>query len=177
MPKRKPGRKPQPKLLPREPLAEEPPKELALSKEAGEVYRHLARRLHAEGFAGQADARTVALAATSAAQVPAVNPVEAIRQNLQLALYESITGSDVVQLVNALKAKAIKGDIQATKLLLGLITQPGPAVQQVAVIAPPVEPTTAPPGTPERIAVYEKRAAEGKGIFHPDDVKTHGSLE
>lgn len=112
-------------------------------------------------------------------QVPPVDPVEAVRQNLQLTLYQSITSDDVAEVVGSLKAKALQGDLQATKLLLGLITQSGPArqVQQVAIINPPAEATTVPPGTSARVAVYEKRAAEGKGIFHPDDVKTHGSLE
>lgn len=115
-------------------------------------------------------------------QVPPVDPVEAVRANLQLPLYQSITGEDVAELVGNLKAKALKGDLQATKLLLGLITQPAPSrtVQQVAVISPVLEPegpTDTPPGTPQRLAVYEQRAAEGRGIFHPQDCKTHGPLE
>lgn len=69
MAKQKPGRKPQAKLLPRDPLKPKPPAELNLSRDATIIYRSLARQLQVEGFASQADSRTVALAATSAAIV------------------------------------------------------------------------------------------------------------
>lgn len=32
------------------------------------------------------------------------------------------------------------------------------------------EPTTAIPGTPEKIAVFRERAASGKVLFHPEDI-------
>jgi hypothetical protein len=33
------------------------------------------------------------------------------------------------------------------------------------------EPTTAPPGTPEKVAVLEERARLRQQLFHPDDAK------
>lgn len=33
------------------------------------------------------------------------------------------------------------------------------------------EPTDALPGTPEKVAVLEKRAQNGEHLFHPDDAK------
>lgn len=56
----KPGRKPEGKLLPRQPLTTEPPAELKLSRRAKVIYRDIARTVQAEGFASQCDARTVA---------------------------------------------------------------------------------------------------------------------
>ena len=63
------GPKAKPKLEPRELLRPEPPTELKLSDEAVAVYRELAERLATEGFASQADARTVGITARTVALV------------------------------------------------------------------------------------------------------------
>ena len=39
--------------------------------------------------------------------------------------------------------------------------------------APPI-PTTAAPGTPEKLAVLEKRARDGQHVFHPADARYEG---
>jgi hypothetical protein len=36
------------------------------------------------------------------------------------------------------------------------------------------EPTTAVPGTPEKLAVLQRRAADGRAIFHPADARYEG---
>ena len=36
----------------------------------------------------------------------------------------------------------------------------------------PAEPTHHPPGTDEKMAVLERRAAAGEQLFHPDDART-----
>jgi hypothetical protein len=38
----------------------------------------------------------------------------------------------------------------------------------------PLVPTTAPPGTPEKLLVMEHRAAQGQAIFHPFDAREPG---
>jgi hypothetical protein len=36
---------------------------------------------------------------------------------------------------------------------------------------PPRRPTSAPPGSPARIAVYRARAGRGEALYHPADVQ------
>lgn len=38
----------------------------------------------------------------------------------------------------------------------------------------PQEPTTALPGTPDKVAVMAERAARGETLFHPDDATLDG---
>lgn len=70
----------------------------------------------------------------AAERTPPVNPVEALRQNLQMALFGALTGSDVTQVVEKLKEQALAGDLKATRLLLDLIAGGGPAAVQAVVV-------------------------------------------
>src|SRR5262245_50292618 len=63
----KPGPKPRERMMPRAPLAIDPPPALKLTGRARAVYKELAERLQVEGFSSMADARTVALAAGAVA--------------------------------------------------------------------------------------------------------------
>jgi hypothetical protein len=55
------------------------------------------------------------------AQTPPVNPVEAMRKSLALALFGGVSEADVQALAVKLKDMAMQGDLKATKLLLDLI--------------------------------------------------------
>lgn len=105
-------------------------------------------------------------------RVPPVNAAEALRRQLQVALFGAIGQADVIDVVAVLKKKALAGDLQAMKILLGLIGQPGQPqnVQQVAVVGrEPEAPTPALPGTEEKILVMRARAEAGQNVTHPDD--------
>ncbi len=46
-----------------------------------------------------------------------------------------------------------------------------PVAPSVTVALPLPEPTTALPGTPEKVAVIERRRELGQQLFHPDDAQ------
>ncbi len=63
-------------------------------------------------------------------RTPAVNPVEAMRRQLALALYDAVKPADVVALAEKLKQQAMAGDTRAAKLFFELVIgkdKPGPA--------------------------------------------------
>lgn len=63
------GPKPGLRMRPKEPLAVEPPASLRLTGRSRSIYRELSSRLRVEGFSSEMDARTVGLAAQTAALV------------------------------------------------------------------------------------------------------------
>lgn len=112
----------------------------------------------------------------AAKQIPPVNAAEALRRQLQLALFESISAADVAQLATKLKDQALKGDQASMRLLLGLINQAPPeprsvnSVQQLAILSrEPDAPTRALPGSESKLRVMETRAEAGQNCFHPGD--------
>lgn len=81
------GPKPTPRLQPRQPLEVEPPDELRLRGRARQVFRQLAGRLAAEGFASMADARLVGLAAQTIEHLERLEAAVAALEDL------TVTGS------------------------------------------------------------------------------------
>ncbi len=61
---------------------------------------------------------------------PAVNPVEAMRRNLQMAVFGSVSEADMLAMANKLKEQAMGGDLKAMKLyfelMLGKDQKPAP---------------------------------------------------
>lgn len=55
------------------------------------------------------------------ARTPPVNPVEAMRQQLNLAIFDSVKASDVLDLANKIKEKAMAGDLKAARLYFDLV--------------------------------------------------------
>lgn len=51
---------------------------------------------------------------------PPVDPVEAMRRQLALAVYDKVKESDIGELVEVLKAQAMKGDLKAMKMFFDL---------------------------------------------------------
>ena len=52
---------------------------------------------------------------------PPVNPVEAMRKQLALALFDAVKPQDVIDLALKLKEQAMAGDLKAAKLYLDLM--------------------------------------------------------
>lgn len=55
------------------------------------------------------------------AMTPAVSPVEAMRKQLALALFDAVKPRDVIDLAMKLKEQAMAGDLKAAKLYLDLM--------------------------------------------------------
>lgn len=71
---------------------------------------------------------------------PAVDPVEAMRRQLHLALFGGLTEGDMVACAKALKGAALDGDMRAMRLLLDLVTRfagapAGPSVHVQQAVA------------------------------------------
>lgn len=70
------------------------------------------------------------------AATPPVNPVEAMRKQLALALFDAVKPQDVIDLALKLKEQAMAGDLKAAKLYLDLMlgkdqpTPPPPAAAE-----------------------------------------------
>jgi hypothetical protein len=52
---------------------------------------------------------------------PPVSPVEAMRRQLQLALFDGVKEQDVLTLANKLKEMALAGDLKAMKMFFELV--------------------------------------------------------
>ena len=73
----KSGPKPKARMQPREPLATDPPAELRLQGRVKTIYKQLAARLAAEGYACAADSRTIAMCAAATAHVERIEAATA----------------------------------------------------------------------------------------------------
>jgi hypothetical protein len=103
-------------------------------------------------------------------RTPPVDPVEACRRSLTLALFDAVSERDVAEMVKVLKGQAMEGDIGAMRLFFSLVTGSSGPVQQVAVFAPaPPEPTEAPAGSEAKILLMQQRLERGEELCHPDD--------
>lgn len=68
-------------------------------------------------------------------QTPAVSPVEAMRRQLALAVFDAVKEKDLTDMVNLLKTQAQAGDLKAMKMYFELVgvmgkTQPPPPPPQ-----------------------------------------------
>jgi hypothetical protein len=115
--------------------------------------------------------------ADAEARTPAVSGVEAMRQQLQLALFGAVTEKDVVGMAELLKQKALDGDLPAMKLFFGLVLGPAQTtVQQAVVVRPdgeperlPAAPTRERPQSRGKLEVIAARVERGESAFHPED--------
>jgi hypothetical protein len=57
----------------------------------------------------------------AAALTPPVNPVEAMRRQLAMALFDGVKEDDVLQLATKLKEMALGGDLKAMKMFFDLV--------------------------------------------------------
>jgi hypothetical protein len=129
-----------------------------------------------QGTNGKLKHRVLTLAEARKA-APAVNAAEALRQNFQLVLLKSVSDLDVKAMVDALKKRAMEGDLKAMKMLLELLTgggKGGAQMNQVIVVdntgSPlPGLPTAAPPHSDAKIEAMARRAEMREAVFHPDD--------
>ena len=65
-------------------------------------------------------------------RTPPVDPVAAMRESLQVALFGAVKESDVLGMVEKLKAIALDGDLRAMKMFFGLVV--GQAPQQAVQV-------------------------------------------
>src|SRR5688572_28429129 len=87
---------------------------------------------------GNGDGRGTLRLADARQMTPKVSATEAMRQQLQLALFGAVTEQDVVGMAAKLKEMALAGDLKAMKLFFQLVmgqAQPvAPVVQQAVVV-------------------------------------------
>ena len=100
---------------------------------------------------------------------------------MRAAFFEAVTTDDMREIVEGLVKKAKAGDAVATRMLLGYaIGSPQVSVKNAVFmgdLAPlPTAPSKALPATPEKLSVFERRAANGQELFSPKDAR-HGNGE
>lgn len=72
--------------------------------------------------------------AEAEARTPPVSAVEALKGNLQIALFEGIGEADIAGMVAKLKEKALAGDLKAMKLLFDLVLSPAAGARPMRVL-------------------------------------------